>query len=72
MRGEGLQGIAYGTGSAPRLASSSAAPFPERNESPGTHCSLIEQEERAESSYKISQRDLGKRKDGEEDRARVR
>ena len=32
--------------SAPRLASSSAALFPGRNECPGTHCSLIEQEER--------------------------
>ena len=28
------------------LASSSAASFPGRNECPGTHCSLIEQEEK--------------------------
>ena len=31
-RGEGLQGIAKGASSAPRLASSSAASFPGRNE----------------------------------------
>ena len=35
-----LQGIAEGASSAPRLATS----FPGRNECPGTHCSLIEQE----------------------------
>ena len=39
-----------GTSSPPRLASSSAASFPERNECPGTHCSLIEQEEKEDSS----------------------
>ena len=43
-RREKLQGIAEGASSAPRLASSSAASFPGRNECPGTHCSLIEQE----------------------------
>ena len=46
MRGERLQGMAEGTSSATCLASSSAASFPGRNECPGTHCSLIEQEER--------------------------
>ena len=46
IRGERLQGIAEGASSAPHLASSSAASFPGRNECPGTHCSLIEQEER--------------------------
>ena len=46
VRGERLQGIAEGASSAPRLASSSAASFPGRNECPGTHCSLIEQKER--------------------------
>ena len=46
IRGERLQGIAEGAGSAPRLASSSAVSFPGRSECPGTHCSLIEQEER--------------------------
>ena len=46
IRGERLQGIAEGASSAPRLASSSAVSFPGRNECPGTHCSLIEQEER--------------------------
>ena len=44
IREERLQGIAEGISSAPRLASSSAELFPGRNEFPGTHCSLIEQE----------------------------
>ena len=44
IRGARLQGIAEGESSAPCLASSSAAWFPGRNECPGTHCSLIEQE----------------------------
>ena len=44
IREERLQGIAEGASSAPRLASSSAASFPSRNECPGIHCSLIEQE----------------------------
>ena len=44
IRGERLQGIAESASSAPRLASSSAASFPGRNECPGTHCGLIEQE----------------------------
>ena len=52
---ERLQEIAEGAGSAPRLASSSAVSFPGRNESPGTHCSLIEQE-REDSSCQICQR----------------
>ena len=43
--GERLQEIAEGASSAPRLASSLAVSFPGRNECPGTHCSLIEQEE---------------------------
>ena len=46
VRGERLQGIAESASSAPCLASSSAASFPGRNECPGAHCSLIEQEER--------------------------
>ena len=50
IRGERLQGTAKGARSAPRLASSSAASFPERNVCPGTHCCLIEQEEREGSS----------------------
>ena len=53
IRGESLQGIEEGASSAPRLASSSAASFPGRNECPGTHCSLIEQEEREDSSCQI-------------------
>ena len=50
IRGERLQGIAEGASSASRLASSSAVSFPGRNECPGTHCSLIEQEEREDRS----------------------
>ena len=50
------QGIAEGASSAPCLASSSAVSFPRRNESPGTHCSLIEQEEREDSSCQICYR----------------
>ena len=43
---ERLQEIAEGASSAPCLSNSSTASFPGRNECPGTHCSLIEQEER--------------------------
>ena len=53
IRGEILQGIAEGASSASRLASLSAASFPDRNECPGTHCSLIEQKEREDSSCQI-------------------
>ena len=56
VRGERLQGIVEGASSAPRLASSSAVSFPSRNECPGTHCSLIEQEEREDSSCQICHR----------------
>ena len=66
--GERLQGIAEGASSALRLASSSSVSFPGRNECPGTHCSLIEQEEKEDSSCQICQRDRGKRIDREEDR----
>ena len=55
-RGERLQGIAEGASSAPGLASSSAALFPGTNECPGTHCSLIEQNEREDSFCQICQR----------------
>ena len=54
--------------SAPCLASSSAASFPERNECPGTHCSLPEQEERGDSSCQICHKVWDNRKDGGEDR----
>ena len=64
IRGKRLQGIAKGASSAPRLASSSAASFPGRNECPGTHCNLIEQEEREDSSCQICHRVWDKRKDG--------
>ena len=69
---ERLQGIAEGSSGAPRLASSWAASFHGRNECPGTHCGLIEQEEREDSSCQIYHRVLDKSKDGEEDRTRVR
>ena len=55
-RGERLQEIVEGTSSTPRLASSSAASFPGRNEYPEIHCSLIEQE-REDSSCQICLRD---------------
>ena len=50
IREERLQGIAEGTSSTPRLAHSSAASFLGRNECPGTHCSLIDQEKRENNS----------------------
>ena len=53
IRGEKLQEIAEGTSSTPRLASLSAASFRGKNECPGTHFSLIEQEEREDSSCQI-------------------
>ena len=53
VKGERLQGIVEGASNAPRLASSSAASFLGRNECPGTHCSLIEQEEREDSYCQI-------------------
>ena len=68
VRGERLQGVAECTSSAPRLANSSAASFPGRNECPGIHCSLIEQEEKEDSSCQICQRDWGKRKNREKNR----
>ena len=49
-KGERIQGIAEGTSSAPRLTSLSAALFPGRNECPWSYCSLVEQEEREDSS----------------------
>ena len=58
VRGEGerLQETVDGTSSAPRLASSSAAPFPGRNDCPGIHCSLVEQEEIEDSNCQICHR----------------
>ena len=41
VRGEGLQGIAEGTSSAPRPANLSAASFPGRNEYQRTHRSVM-------------------------------
>ena len=68
---ERLQGIAEGTSSAPRLAGSSAASFPGRNECLGTHCSLIEQQER-EDSICVSSREIEvKRKTKEKARWRT-
>ena len=56
IRRERLQGISEGASSALRLTSSSVASFPGRNECPGTHCRLIEQEERDDSSCQICHR----------------
>ena len=67
IRGQRLQGIAEGASSASRLASSSAASFPGRNECPETHCSLIVQE-REDSSCQICHRVRDKKKDGVENR----
>ena len=64
-----LQGIAEGANSAPRLASSSAASFPGRNECPGTPCSLIEQE-REDSSCQICHRVWDERTERESDNRR--
>ena len=50
IREERLQTLAEGESSAPRLASSSADLLHGRNEFPGTHCSLIEQEEKGNNS----------------------
>ena len=60
---ERLQWIVEGASSDPRLASSSAASFPGRNQCPGTHCSLIKQER---------QEERWRREQGGEDRTRVR
>ena len=59
-----LQEVTQGTSSAPRLASSSAVSFPGRDECPETHCSLIEQEGREDSSCQICHKVWDKRKDG--------
>ena len=53
IREERLQGIAEGTSSAPRLASSLAELLSGRNKCPGTHCSVIEQEERKQFLLEI-------------------
>ena len=55
IREKRLQGIAEGTSSVPRLASSSSASFQGRNKCPGTHCSLIELEVKKDSSCQICQ-----------------
>ena len=69
IRGERLQEITEDASSALRLASSSAASFPEKNECPGTHCSLIEWE-RDKTVPARSSREMEKRIDGESDRRR--
>ena len=67
-RRERPQGIAEGASSAHRLASSSAASFHGRSEYLETHCSLIEQKEREDSSCQICHKIWDKRNDGGEDR----
>ena len=47
------KGIAKGRNSTVHLASSSAALFTGRYQCPGTHCSLIEKEEREDSSCQV-------------------
>ena len=49
IREERQQGIAKSASIPPRPARSSTALLPGRNECPGNHCSLIEQEERKDS-----------------------
>ena len=56
IKGERLQRTAQSSSSTPRLASSAAVSFPGRNECLETHCSLIEQEEREDSSFQVCQR----------------
>ena len=58
IKEERLQGIAEGTSSALRLASSSAASFRGRNECLGTHCSLIIQEDREKTVPTRSAREI--------------
>ena len=56
IKEERLQGIVEGASSTPHLASLSAASFPGRNKCLDIHCSLIEQEEREDSSSQICHR----------------
>ena len=56
IRGEKLQGIIERASSPPRLASSSAASFHGRNECPGIHCSLVEQEKEDRSATEFQER----------------
>ena len=71
IRGERLQEIAEGASSPPRLASSSAASFPGRNECPGIHCSLREQTVSARSATEFEIRGkMEERTERESDRRR--
>ena len=73
IKGDSPQQITEGARSVPRMASSSAASFPRRNECLRINCSLIKQEKIEDSSNQICQRNCGKRKDGGQDKvARVR
>ena len=62
IRGERLQEIAEGTSSALRLVSSLAASFPGKNECPGTHCSLIIQEEKEDSLCRVARTESERRR----------
>ena len=53
IKGERLRGAAESSSSATSQANSSAASFPGRNESPGTHCSLIVEEKREDRCCQI-------------------
>ena len=64
IKGEKLQGTAESR--APRLASTFAASFPERNKCPATHCSPIVQKEREVAVRSAKEIEVN-RKDGVED-----
>ena len=70
IRGERLQGITKGASSASLLASSSSASFPGRNECPGTHYSLIKQEEREKTIPTRSAREIEVKRKMEERKER--
>ena len=54
--GQRLQGIAEGISRASGSADPRAPSFPGTNECPGTHCNLIEKEERKDSFCQIFQK----------------
>ena len=67
IREERQEGITEGASSGPRHGSS-AESFSVRNECLGTHCSLIEHEDREDSFFQICQKFEVEKKDGGEDR----
>ena len=71
VRRERLQGTAEARSSAPRLASSSAAPLLRKNECPGTHCSKGGERRQflpdLKKSFEVKEK-IGKRTEGESER----